>query len=131
MAKKISGREVIWGVPSGVIAGAHTVTTSGILQSFSIQPGGSEEIINDEDGDPVTRIDHGTVNKISFEVVCEPDTTLPLKGDEVTGLGELEGIDFSTGRVFVDDPQVTLTNAAAKKLTVSATHYPLMPANSL
>ncbi len=129
MAKKISGKAVVWGVPANMIAGAHTVTTSGILQSFSVQPGGGDDVINDEDGDPVTRVDHGTINKINFEVICEPDTVVPVKGDEITGLGTLEGIDFDTGRVFVDDPQVNFTNAAAKKITVSATHYPSMPAD--
>lgn len=131
MAAKISGREVVWGVPSTVIAGIQTVTGSGIIQSFSIQPGGSTDIVNDEDGDAVTRIDHGAINKINFEVMCEPDTTLPEKGDEVTLLGTLEGIDFSTGRVFVDDPQVTFGNAAVKKISVAASHYPTMGADTV
>lgn len=129
MAEKISGRLVSWGITAGVIAEVHSAIASGILNSYSIQPGGTEEVITDEDGDPVTRIDHGPMNKVNFEVTCDPDTTLPVKGSELTGIGTIDGIDFTAGRIFVDDPQVTFTNAAVKKISVAATHYPTMGAD--
>lgn len=129
MAASIKGRTVVWGVPAGVITGAHSVTTSGIIQSYTLGGGGETTEIGDEENDIVTRVDHGAKNSISLEIMCEPDSTLPEKGDELTGLGTIDGINFATGRVFVDAPQVQYQNAAVKKFTVTASHYPDMAAD--
>lgn len=130
MSAQISGKQIVWGVPAGAITGVHSVTTSGIVQSFGVQFGGETEVITDEDGDKVTRVDHGAENKLSMEVICEPSTTMPEKGDELTGLGTIDGVDFTTGRVFVDDANAEYTGNASKKISISATHYPGMPADA-
>jgi hypothetical protein len=129
MAVNNKGRKVVWGIAAGVITGAHTVTTAGILQGFSIQAGGETGEIKDEDGDIVTRIGHGAKNKVTVEILCEPTSKLPLKDAEMTGLGTLDGLNFSTGRVFVDDATVTYANADVKKISVNLSHYPEMAAD--
>jgi hypothetical protein len=129
MAASIKGRTVVFGVAAGVITGTHSVTTSGIVQSFGVTKGGETAEVGDEDNDYVTRIDHGAKNSISLEVLCEPDSDLPDKGDELTGLGTIDGINFSTGRVFVDSAQVQHQNSQVKKISVTATHYPSMAAD--
>lgn len=129
MAHSIKGRVVVWGVPAGVITGVQSVTTSGIVQNFTATRGGEVAEIGDEENDFVTRVDHGKKNTGSIEIMCEPDSTIPDKGDELTGLGEIDGIDFDTGRVFVEDASVTYQNAQVKKMTVPFTHYPDMAAD--
>lgn len=131
MSASIKGRFVVWGITAGVISLVNSVTASGIIQSASISGGGGTDTITDEDGDHVTRIDHGGENKINVEVICEPNTTVPVKGSELTGLGNIDGINFNAGRVFVDDPKVDYTNAQGKKLSFTATHYPEMPADTI
>ncbi|MCW1921324.1 hypothetical protein OKA05_02095 [Luteolibacter arcticus] len=125
----MKGREVVWGVPAGVITGVQSVTTSGIVQNFTVNRGGEVAEIGDEENDIVTRIDHAKKNTGSIEIMCEPDSTLPEKGDELTGLGEHDGIDFAEGRTFVEDASVTYQNAQVKKITVPFTHYPDMAAD--
>jgi len=129
MAATIKGRTVIWGITAGVITAANVATTSGVIQSFSIDLGGETDKVKDEDGDIVTRIDHGAENKISIEVLCQTNTSLPVKGSELTGLGTIDGINFATGRVFVDSAKVDYSNTAVKKITVNATHNPAMAAD--
>jgi hypothetical protein len=130
MAASIKGRTVVWGVPAGAITGAQSVTTSGIVQSFGFTHGGETAEIGDEENDIVTRIDHGAKSTVNVEVMCEPDTTVPEKGDELTGLGTIDSFDFSAGRVFVDSAQVQYQNAQVKKITVAATFYPDLPAET-
>lgn len=129
MAASIKGRTVVWGVTAGIITAVQSATESGIIQSCSLAVGGETEIVKDEDGDPVTRIDHGATNQFDFEVMCEPDSVLPTKGSELTGLGTIDGINTGTGRTFVDTAKVDYANTAVKKISGSATHYPSMPAD--
>lgn len=129
MSASIKGRTVVFGVAAGAISGVHSVTTSGIVQSLSISAGGETAEIGDEDNDFVTRVDHGAKNTVSLEVLCEPDSELPVKGDELTGLGTIDGVAFGTGRVFVDTAQVQHQNGQVKKISVTATHYPSMAAD--
>lgn len=132
MAADTKGKQVIWGVSAGAIAGAHSVTTSGIIQLFEISRGGGTTTVEDEDDDTVTRIDHKAENKLSLEVVCVSTTLLPEKGDEIAGasLGTIDGVNFTTGRTIVDDAKVVYSQGAVKKISVSATHYPVMTADA-
>jgi hypothetical protein len=109
---------------------SNAVVTAGIVESASIALGGSTETVVDEDGDTVTRIDHGAENKISVEVKCLSTSTLPAKGSELTGLGTIDGVTLGTGRTFVDDSTVSYASTAVKKISVSATHYPGMAADA-
>lgn len=129
MAESVKGIQVTWGIAAGAITAAHVATTSGILESFSVTPGGNVEEVMDEDGDIVSRVDHGTTNTIEFTVKAISTSTLPVKGDELEGLGTLDGIDFDTGRVFVEDASADSTAGAVKTISVTAKHYPDMPAD--
>lgn len=124
MAASIKGVQVIWGVPSGAITGAHSVVTAGIVESFEIDNQGATTVITDEDDDPVTRIDHNAERKVSLSVICKATTVLPAKGAELTGLGTIDGVAFGTGRVFVDDAKAVYSQGGVKKISVTATHYP-------
>lgn len=130
MSAAIKGKQVIFGVPAGVITATHTATTSGIVQNFSIEPGGSTTTVEDEDDDIVTRIDHKAENKVSMEVVCLSTSTMPAKGAEITGLGTIDGVAFGTGRVFVDAPKSVYDKGGVKKISIAATHYPTMAADA-
>jgi len=130
MSASIKGRIVSFGIPGSLATKAHTVTTSGILQGASVNGGGETGTVQDEGNDTVTRIDSKAENKINFEILCEPDTEMPAKGQEVTGLGTIDGIDFDAGRVFVDDPKTDYSNNAVKKMSFACTHYPMMPADT-
>ncbi|MES2995909.1 MAG: hypothetical protein V4733_03775 [Verrucomicrobiota bacterium] len=129
MAAAIKGKQIVWGVPAGGITLAHAATTSGIVESIDIESGGETAEINDEDGDVVTRVDHGTENKVTINVIAIVSTALPEKGDELTGLPAIDGIALNTGRVFVDTSKVTYTGKDAKKISITAVHYPTMPAD--
>lgn len=126
MSAATKGKQVIWGVSAGAVTAANVAVSGGIIVSFDTDSSGATTIISDEDDDAVTRIDHNTQNKITMEVMCVTGTSRPLKGAELSGLGTIDGINFGTGRVFVDSSKVTYANAAAKKLSVTATHYPVM-----
>jgi hypothetical protein len=131
MAASVKGKQVIWGITSGVItAGNSILTNAGIIQSFEIDSQGGTTIIGDEDDDAVTRIDHNSENKISLEVHCVSATVKPAKGAELTGLGTIDGVAFTTGRTFVDSSKVTYSQGGVKKISISATHYPVMTADS-
>lgn len=130
MSASIKGYQVIWGVPAGAITGAHSVVTAGIVESFEIDNQGGTTVITDEDDDPVTRIDHNAERKISLSVACKATTVLPAKGAELTGLGTIDGVNFGTGRVFVDDAKSVYAQAGVKKISMTATHYPTMAADA-
>lgn len=131
MAATVKGIQIIWGVPSGVkTEGAKYITGGGIVTAFSIAKGGGTTLINDENDDIVTRVDHAFENKITCEVQAISGTTAPAKGAEITGLGTLDGVTFGTGRTFVDDSKIDYANAAGKKISITATHYPAMAANA-
>ena len=130
MAAAIKGKQIIWGVPSAVVTAALVAATGGIVTDFEHTAGGATDTVADEDNDIVTRIDHGAENKISLTVDCMSTTTKPAKGTELTGLGTIDGVNYGTGRVFVDDSKVVYNRAGVKKLTVTATHYPAMVADA-
>jgi hypothetical protein len=130
MAASVKGVQIIWGVPSGVKTEAAKFITAGVVTSYSIARGGATETVGDEDNDIVTRIDHAFTNQVSLEVTCTASTALPAKGAEINGLLTLDGVTFGTGRTFVDDAKVDYANAATKKISVSATHYPAMVADA-
>lgn len=126
MSAAIKGKQLIWGVSAGAVTVANVAVTGGIITSFEIATGGSTTEVGDEDDDIVTRIDHATVNKISLEVDCLSTTTKPAKGMELSGLSTIDGVTFGTGRTFVDDSKVVYNRSGVKKITVTATHYPVM-----
>lgn len=133
MAASIKGKIVVWGIPTqGVTAATNIFVNSGVVQSFDVESGGATTTIADEDDDAVTRIDHNYENKVTIEVVCVAATVKPAKGAEISGssLGTIDGIVFSTGRTFVDSAKVTYTQGGAKKMNISATHYPGMGADA-
>ena len=130
MAAAVKGKQIIWGLPSGVVSAALVAATAGIVVSYEITAGGATETVGDEDNDIVTRIDHASENKITMEVDCISATVKPAKGTELTGLATLDGVTFGTGRTFVDDAKVVYNRAGVKKLNISATHYPTMAADA-
>lgn len=130
MSAAIKGKQVSWGISAGAVTAANVAITGGIIASFEITSGGATTTVADEDDDVVTRIDHAAENKISLEVDCTSATTKPAKGTELTGLGTIDAVAFGTGRVFVDDSKVVYNRAGVKKISVSATHYPVMAADA-
>ena len=125
----IHGRQVDWGLPPGVIVGIDSVITTGIIQSFSLSVGGATSLISDEDGDIVTRIDYGGENKLSMEITALVGSVIPVKGSPIIGLGTIDGINFNSGQVLVDDVKIDYANSAVKKFSINASHYPAMPAD--
>jgi len=132
MAAAIKGKQVSWGIPSAGVTGILAAVTAGIIDSFEITAGGGTTTVSDEDDDIVTRIDHAAENKFTFTVDCTSATVKPAKGAELvtTAFGTLDGIVFTAGRSFVDDAKVVYQRAGVKKLSISATHYPIMAADA-
>jgi hypothetical protein len=128
MAAAVTGTQVLFGIPASAVTNSAATTTAGIVESYSVQLGGSTEEIGDEDNDIVARIDHAAINKVSLEVLVQSTSTIPEKGSTITGLSTVQGITLGTGLVIVDDAQVTFTKAGVSKLSVSASHYPTMTA---
>lgn len=129
MAAIIKGKQIIWGISAAALANAAIATTSGIVESFTIDQGGESTKITDEDGDIVARIDHGKEIKIDLEVKALSDSTVPEKGFELVGLGDMDGSGIASGRTFVESAKVTYTSKDAKKISISAVNYPSMPAD--
>lgn len=130
MSAAVKGKQVIWGVPTGVITAALVAATGGIVTDFEHDAGGGTSTVSDEDDDIVTRIDHAAENKISLSVDCVATSAKPAKGAELTGLGTIDGVNYGTGRVFVDSSKVVYQRAGVKKLSITATHYPVMVADA-
>jgi len=130
MSAAIKGKQVLWGVSAGAVTAANVAVTGGIITSFEIDSQGGTTAVSDEDDDIVTRIDHAAENKISMEVDCVSASSKPAKGTELTGMGTIDGINFATGRVFVDSSKVVYNRNGVKKLSVTATHYPAMAADA-
>jgi hypothetical protein len=128
MAVKISGKSVKWGIPAAGKTLADGVV-AGIVQNISLNRGGNVENIPDEDGDIVTRVDHGAMNSGSFTtLVTATSPALPAKGDEITGLSAIDGVALNTGRTFVEDASITYSGVSTTEVQVSFTHYPEMGA---
>lgn len=130
MAVKIEGRQVKWGITAGIKT-ASDALIAGIVQSASIEPGGNMEEITDEDGDIVTRVDHGKSDILNLTIlVTAASPSLPEKGDEVTGLGTYNGIDFSAGRAFIESASWGEGGVQAAQVTLQIKHYPEMAADA-
>ena len=130
MAAAIKGKQISWGVSAAGITLANAATTAGIVESITIERGGETSKIVDEDGDIVTRIDHGEEIKLEIEVKALLTSTVPAKGTEITGLAAIDLIPINTGRTFVESAKVTYSGSDAKKISISAVNYPVMAANA-
>lgn len=126
MAATIQGIQVSFGVPSAVSGAIVAFVTAGIVENFQYTRGGNTAEIIDEDGDIVSRVDHGAKIDVSFDVICTTTTTVPAKGAVIAGLGTIDGINFGSDKTFVESVEVTYPAADVKKLSVSAVHYPSM-----
>lgn len=127
MSATISGREVVWGIPSGVKDAVHGVTTSGIVQSVNKSGSIQESEIMDEDSEYCTHVSYGSKGDVTIEVICEPLTVEPEAGDVI---GPLTALGITGGQVIVKTANVVFSNAEAKKLSINATHYPEMASGS-
>jgi hypothetical protein len=129
MAVQISGKQIKW----GIIAAGKTLAdgiVEGIVQDIQLSRGGNVENIPDEDGDMVTRVDHGAMNTGTINTtVTAVSPSLPAKGDEITGATAIDGVDLSTGRIFVEEASITYSGVAATRVAISFAHYPDMPAD--
>jgi hypothetical protein len=133
MSAAIKGKQIRWGIDSSIITAAGTIlTNAGIVQSFKLSKGGQTTYINDEDDDAVSRIDHDFENKITLDVIGVSATVPPAKGLEIVGatLGTIDGVDFTTGRTFIDSVDVDYTQGGATKISLAATHKPGMGADA-
>ena len=128
MAASIKGKQISWGISAEAVALAAAATTSGIIESVSVDRGGEVSKIVDENGEVVTRVDHGTEIKADIEVKALSDSTLPAKGDEIFDLEDVDDLPFSTGRTFVESAKVTYNGNDAKKISISVVNYPDMEA---
>jgi hypothetical protein len=124
MAAAVKGTQVLFGILAAAKTNSDATVTAGIVESYSVQLGGSTEEIGDEDNDIVARVDHAPMNKVTLEVLVQSTSVMPAKGTVITGLSTVQGVALGTGSVIVDDAQVTFAKAGVTKLTVSATHYP-------
>lgn len=125
MAAQVKGAQIIWGVQDDTRDAALVASTAGIVTSFSMSHGGTSTTQTDEQDNVVTRFDHGGQVKVTMEVACLSTTTLPAKGDEID-LSDfiIDGVDFASTALLVDDAKVDYANATVKKITISATFYP-------
>ena len=126
MSATVRGIQIVWGIPSAIATAVHSAVTAGIIQSFSWDDEGETDIIVDEDGDKVTRVDHGAEVRGSFEVRCLSTTVAPRKGDAITGLATIDGINL-TNNTVVDSVSAGYAGNQSKTFTVNFTHYPDMP----
>jgi len=126
MAEKQTGTTVKWGIPSTLKTASDSVV-AGIVQSVNPSVDGATTEITDEDGDIVTRIDHGEFNMVSFEaIVTEATPSLPKKGDSVTFSAAVDGVSLNTGKVLVESASITHSGANATTVSFTVKHYPHM-----
>jgi hypothetical protein len=129
MAVQISGIQIKWGIPSALKTSADALVL-GIVQNISLNRAGSVENIPDEDGDFVTRVDHGKHNTGTITTMMvtpgSGSPAIPAKGAEITGLGAIDGVALNVGKVFVDDASITYSGTAGTQVTIPFTHYPDM-----
>ena len=118
---------MVWGIPAGVKTAVHGVTTSGIVQSVNKSGSIQESEIMDEDSDYCTHVAYAKKRDLTIEVICEPDTEEPDEGDVI---GPLTALGITGGQCIVKSAAEVFSNAEAKKLTITATHYPEMTAAS-
>jgi hypothetical protein len=124
MAASIVGKQVVFGISSSVKTLSDSII-DGIVQSASASRGGNVEKIVDEDGDIVTRIDHGAEDTIEISLlVAAAAVALPAKGSEVTygAVTDIDGVDVSTGRGFIEDVSSSQSSAATTEVSLTITH---------
>lgn len=126
MAVKISGKQVSWGIPSAAKTAADGLV-EGIVESVEISVGGQTAEIPDEDGDIVTRVDHGGKNTVTISTrVTASAPSLPEKGDSVTFSAAIDGVPLSTGKCYVDDAKITYKGNDSSVVNITISHYPIM-----
>jgi hypothetical protein len=124
MAVSIVGTQVTWGIP----AAGKTVADSlvaGIVQDFEISTDGNVAEITDEDGDIVSRVDHGAKNTITFSsLVTAASPTLPAKGTEVTFAADIDGVALTSGEGYVESASISHQGTNTTTVSFTVTHYP-------
>lgn len=126
MAETISGVQVEWGIPTEGKNAADDLV-SGIVQDFEVSVDGNVSEITDEDGDIVSRVDHGEKNTVSFTtLVTTSSPSLPAKGDAVTFSGAIAGVDVSSGLCRVEDASISFQGTDTTSVSITITHYPQM-----
>ncbi len=129
MAVEISGKTVSWGIPSAVKTAADSLV-EGIVEDVKVAIGGNTTEIADEDGDYVTRVEHGNKNTVTVQTrVTAASPALPAKGTPVTFAAAVDGVPLNTGRCFVDSAEITHKGTDSSTVSISIHHYPVMPAN--
>jgi hypothetical protein len=123
MAVSINGTTVQWGIP----AAGKTVADSlvaGIVQDFEVSTDGNVSEITDEDGDLVSRVDHGAKNTVSFSsLVTTATPVLPAKGTLVT-LTAIDGVALDVGEAFVESASISHSGTNTATVSFTVTHYP-------
>lgn len=126
MAVSIVGTSVEWGIPAEGKTAADSLV-AGIVQDFEVTVGGNVNEITDEDGDYVTRVDHGEKNSVTFtSIVTDANATLPPKGDQVTFSTAIDGVALNNGECYVEDASITHQGTDTTTVSITVTHYPDM-----
>jgi phytoene dehydrogenase-like protein len=126
MAVQVSGTQVSWGIPSAGKTVADSLVT-GIVQDFEISTDGNVTEITDEDGDIVSRVDHGEKNTVTFStLVTAASPTLPAKGDEVTFAAAIDGVALNTGEAYVESASIAYAGTSTTTVSITVSHYPSM-----
>lgn len=129
MSAQISGVQVSWGIPSAAKTAANTLA-AGIVEDFKPAAGGNTTEIVDEDGDHVTRVDHGEKNTVNITVKILDAETLPVKGTEVTFAADVGGLGLNSGRCFIDSAELLYKGNDASTASFTVSHYPEMAADA-
>jgi hypothetical protein len=128
MAVQVSGKQVSWGIPSAGKTLADSIV-EGIVQDFEVSTDGNVEEIPDEDGDFVSRVDHGAKNTVTFStIVTASSPALPAKGTSVTFASAIDGVSLNTGLAFVESASISYAGTSTTTVSITVTHYPGMTA---
>ena len=129
MAVIINGKQVHWGIPSAVKS-ASDALIEGIVDDVRFSRDGSTTEITDEDGDIVTRVDHGEKTIVTLTTrITATNPILPGKGDEVTFSAAIDGVALDQGRSFVESAETTYKGNDTSTASITIHHYPEMLAN--
>lgn len=129
MAVAIKGKSVSWGIPSAVKT-ASDALVAGIVEDVKISLGGSTAEITDEDGDIVTRVDHGAKNTVTVQTRVTGTPVMPAKGAAVTFAAAIDGVPLNTGRCFVESAEITYKGNESSTVSITIIHYPGMGADA-
>lgn len=128
MAVAISGTQVSWGIPAAGKTAADSLV-EGIVQDFEVSTDGNVAEIADEDGDFVSRVDHGAKNTVTFSsLVTDASPSLPAKGDSVTFGSAIDGVDLTAGLSFVESASISHSGTNTSTVSITVTNYPIMTA---